>query len=471
MNLFDSLQDEKSNYIITQNQSIVNDINYLLHLLEPIFSIKRFYDGIEIDIYYLSLLVFDRLISDTFYGGSLRADIVLMLQDEISSIYKLENDKSEEIAKEILDGLNNSNNKQESFKAIYYDTKERTIKKLDFRLIKYVEVGDKFYYQITDEGFMLFKIELEKDPTLALELKNYAISRLIDNKNYDRATIEIKKNINFIREYLNLLENEIRAIEKDIYTYDPNEVFFKKFENFKEFLGKPKSELSELSKKIDNAIYDEQISSENKIKLKKLQENYETYTHLMSKLSDKITEYFNKYNNKMSLKNNKLFLQKELKLNDYPKNLELFLEFFDKDSDFVDEYCLGFSNLNTPKIYNPFYFMQQICDELDNVVTNEPIKTKNIQEYKTNPNFYSKEELEFAEQYLNENIKNEIDIVALILRAKDDGLDEKIIKLLYLLAQDLCIQKDEKLTITKLKNKLNDEFFYGDNYKIRRIYE
>lgn len=469
MNLFDDL--EKSNYIITQNQNIVGDINLLLHLLEPIFSIKRFYDGVEIDTCYLSLLVFDRLISDTFYGGSLRSDIILMLQDEISSIYKLENDKSEEIAKEILDGLNNSANKQESFKATYYDTKEKIIKKLDFRLIKYIEVGDKFYYQITDEGFMLFKIELEKDPKLALELKNYAISRLIDNKNYDRAAEEIKKNINFIKEYLNILENEIRSIHKDIYTYDPNKVFFAKFENFKEYLGKPKAELLELSKKIDNALHDEQINDENKNKLKNLEENYNNYSHLMSKLSDKITEYFNEYNNKMSLKNNKLFLQKELKLNDYPKNLELFLEFFDKDGDYIDEYCLGFSSLNTPKIYNPFSLIQQICDELDNAVTNEPKTTKNIQEYKTNPNFYSEEELEIAEKYLNEIIKNEIDIVGLILRAKDDGLDERIIKLLYLLAQDLCIQKDEKLTITKLKNKLNNKLFYGDNYKIRRSYE
>lgn len=468
MSLFDNLEDEKSNYIITQNQAIVGDINYLLHLLEPIFGIKRFYDGVEIDTYYLSLLVLDRLISDTFYGGSLRSDIIFMLQDEISHIYNLENDKSEEIAKEILDGLNNSTNKQESFKATYYDTKEKIIKKLDFRLIKYVEVGDKFYYQITDEGFMLFKIELEKDPTLALELKNYAISRLIDNKNYDRAAVEIKKNINFIREYLNILENEIRSIYKDIYSYDPNKVFFTKFENFKVYLGKPKSELIELARKIDNALYDEQISDENKFKLKDLKENYDIYSHLMSKLSDKITEYFDEYNNKMSLKNNKLFLQKELKLNDYPKNLELFLEFFDKDSDFIDEYCLGFSSLNTPKIYNPFFLIQQICDELDNVVTSEPKTTKNIQAYQTNPNFYSNEELEFAEQYLNETINNEIDIVSLILKAKDDGLDERIIKLLYLLAQDLCTQKDKKLTITKLKSKLNDELFYGDNYKIRR---
>lgn len=274
MSLFGNLEDEKSNYIITQNQAIIADINYLLHLLKPIFDIKRFYDGVEIDTYYLSLLVFDRLISDTFYGGSLRSDIIFMLQDEISHIYNLENDKSEEIAKEILDGLNNSTNKQESFKATYYDTKEKIIKKLDFRLIKYVEVGDKFYYQITDEGFTLFKIELEKDPTLALELKNYAISRLIDNENYGRATIEIKKNINFIKEYLNILENEIRSIYKDIYSYDPNKVFFTKFENFKVYLGKPKSELLELSRKIDNALYDEKISNENKIKLKDLKENF-----------------------------------------------------------------------------------------------------------------------------------------------------------------------------------------------------
>lgn len=470
MSLFDDLNIEKSNYIITQNQDIIKEINRTLHLLEPIFNIKNHFFNIEIDVYYLILLTLDRLVSDTFYGGTSRVEIIKMLKEEIINIYDLSSEESEIIAKEVLDGLNNSNNKQESFKTTYYDAKEKIIKKLDFRYIFYKgeEKDSNNYYKIVKSGFDILKLELERDQKLSIELKDYAITRLIDNENYDKATIEIKKNTNIIQMYLNLLSNEIRAIKRDIYSYNPNNVFLNEIDGIAQCLSKPKNELIELNSKIQNVLQDDEISNEKLKSLKILEENYDNYLRLRNNLSREIDKYFYTYNEKSMLKNNKISQQKILKVSDYPKVLELFLEFFDKNENFIDNFCIACSGLKKPKIFNPFDSIFQICNDLDNVVISEPKKEKNIQKREINDNYYSNEDLKKAQKYIDTNIDNEKDIVSLILKAKDDGLSDRIIKLVYLIAQDLYIDDNENYQILRIDNKFNEYIFSGDSFIIKK---